>query len=198
MDEASFLFSCLLLFAISRRSKLKKKKFDLSIELKAWREFSKIKQGDQFLEAMKDGSIDRSTLRIPYPYEEKHLDSWLEFSKNLETKWFIEIEGEFVGSMGAELVTAPGREHYYGVGYFIAPKFWGKGIATEALRKAILLLQETCPGCKYLEAYTYVPNKASQRVLENNGFQKLAFLPHHFIKKGQIYDAVYFSRPLFL
>ena len=51
------------------------------------------------------------------------------------------------------------------VGYFLGKKFWGKGIATSAVRE-LLTIDTTRP----LFAFVAKHNVASRRVLEKNGF----------------------------
>jgi RimJ/RimL family protein N-acetyltransferase len=52
------------------------------------------------------------------------------------------------------------------VGYWIGKQYWGKGIATNALRQFLQIVQE-----RPLYAYTAKHNLASQRVLQKCGFQ---------------------------
>jgi len=55
------------------------------------------------------------------------------------------------------------------VGYWIGRDYWGAGIATKAL--ALFLRRETV---RPLHAYVTVHNTASIRVLEKDGFQRVA------------------------
>ncbi|CAN4090089.1 unnamed protein product [Withania somnifera] len=56
------------------------------------------------------------------------------------------------------------------IGYAIAAEYWGQGIATKALKMAILQILSDFPQIKKLDAYAGLENKASHRVLEKAGF----------------------------
>jgi RimJ/RimL family protein N-acetyltransferase len=51
------------------------------------------------------------------------------------------------------------------VGYWIGREFWGRGVASEALRQFVAEIEE-----RPLYAYVAVTNVASARVLEKAGF----------------------------
>ena len=54
------------------------------------------------------------------------------------------------------------------VGYWIGREFWGRGIATQALRLLVAEIPE-----RPLYALVVVTNVGSQRVLEKSGFQRM-------------------------
>lgn len=60
------------------------------------------------------------------------------------------------------------------VGYWIGREFWGRGIATEALRLFVAQIPE-----RPLHALVVVSNVGSQRVLEKSGFQRVEQRPSH-------------------
>jgi RimJ/RimL family protein N-acetyltransferase len=72
----------------------------------------------------------------------------------------VEVDGEVAGSLGAW--PADGRRY---VGYWFGRAFWGRGVATAALRAFVAEVDE-----RPLYAYVAVGNVASQRVLEKCGF----------------------------
>ena len=76
------------------------------------------------------------------------------------TKKTIVFEGQVAGNIGSW--AQDGRQL---VGYWIGKEFWGKGLATQALRELIDEL-DTRP----LHAYVAKTNIASIRVLEKCGF----------------------------
>ncbi len=64
------------------------------------------------------------------------------------------------------------------IGYWIAPEHWGKGYATEALSFFIdFLFREY--SINKVSAHVLATNKASQRVLEKNGFKLEGMLRKH-------------------
>ncbi|KAG5587846.1 hypothetical protein H5410_048280 [Solanum commersonii] len=58
------------------------------------------------------------------------------------------------------------------LGYVIASKYWGKGIATKAVKMAVSAIFVDWPHLERLEAVVDVDNPGSQRVLEKVGFKK--------------------------
>jgi RimJ/RimL family protein N-acetyltransferase len=81
------------------------------------------------------------------------------------TSRVIEMDGVIVGSIGC--FQADGHDC---VGYWIARRHWGKGIASRAL--AMFLEEERR---RPLHATTVRANAASQRVLEKCGFRFVCF-----------------------
>lgn len=76
----------------------------------------------------------------------------------------IEFEGAVVGDVTSFILE--GRRV---VGYWIAQKYWGRGIATAALKEFL----RTCEKRRPLSAYVAVKNAASFRVLEKCGFRRV-------------------------
>lgn len=76
------------------------------------------------------------------------------------------------------------------IGYAIAVRYWGQGIATQAMKIAVPQVFKDLPGLVRLQAFVDVENKASQRVLEKVGFQKEGILRKYFILKGVLRDSV--------
>lgn len=78
----------------------------------------------------------------------------------------VEREQEFVGVFALK----PGEtEEEYSISAFFSPRFWGRGYATEVLRRGVDFAQRTL-GAKRLAAYVVEENTGSRRVLEKNGF----------------------------
>ncbi len=73
----------------------------------------------------------------------------------------IEVDGRVAGN-----IVGWGEGEEREVGYWLGKEFWGKGIATQALRK-FLEIEKTRP----LRAHAATRNAASQRVLEKCGFK---------------------------
>ena len=73
----------------------------------------------------------------------------------------ILVDGDVAGDIGSWLAEADRN-----VGYWIGRSFWGRGVATAALR-AFLELETTRP----LTAYVAAHNLGSRRVLEKCGFE---------------------------
>lgn len=84
------------------------------------------------------------------------------------TAWDISLpDGKVIGNLCFK--GAPDKEYSVEIGYGINAPFEGKGYATEAVRLAVewALAQQNC---YYVLAQTEEGNRASERVLEKNGF----------------------------
>ncbi|KAI8566283.1 hypothetical protein RHMOL_Rhmol02G0028200 [Rhododendron molle] len=80
------------------------------------------------------------------------------------------------------------------IGYVLGSKYWGKGIATRAVKKVAAEIFVEWPHLVRLEGFVDVDNIASQKVLEKAGFQKKeGVLRKFYIQKGRVRDVVVFS-----
>jgi len=108
--------------------------------------------------------------QLPHPYTKKDAKNWLALVKKQKkiTTFCIEADGDMAGSIGFTL-----KEDVYRktaeIGYFIAEEYWGRGIATEAIRQLIEYIEKNFDLVRiYAEVFEH--NKASMKVLEKNGF----------------------------
>ena len=90
-----------------------------------------------------------------------------------------------VGFTGLE----SGKSHCSEIGYWLARPFWGRGIMTAVLHKAIELGFERL-GLVKLTAHVFAGNVASARVLQKCGFLQEGFLRKHYLKDGKYLDAM--------
>ncbi len=107
---------------------------------------------------------------FPHPYTEEHGKAWLEKVVDAlpAINMAIEADGKMAGGIGLILngdVYIKSAE----IGYWLGEQYWGKGIATEAVR------QMTEYAFYYFDlvrlyAEVFETNKASMRVLEKNGY----------------------------
>ncbi|KAH9682585.1 N-acetyltransferase domain-containing protein [Citrus sinensis] len=79
------------------------------------------------------------------------------------------------------------------LGYVLAADYWGKGIATKAVKMVANTIFDEWPHLERLEALVVVDNAGSQRVLEKAGFKREAVLRKYLILKGTTRDCVIFS-----
>ena len=131
---------------------------------------------------------------FPYPYLRNDAEWWIGTGskQNGATTRVIEYQGLFVGSVG--ITPQSGwREHLGEIGYWVAEDYWGKGIATAALR------QMTDYGFisrnfRKLYAPVLAPNVASMRVLGKCGYEREAILKDEVQKNGSYFDTHHFVR----
>lgn len=77
------------------------------------------------------------------------------------------------------------------LGYRVGQAHTRKGIANKALK--ILVETVTDKGIKQIKAKTTINNIASQRVLEKNGFERIATSSEQFEMNGQKLNFVYYA-----
>lgn len=78
------------------------------------------------------------------------------------------------------------------LGYVIARKYWGNGLATQAVNLAIQTGFKDLD-VKRIEAYVDPANISSQRILEKNGFDKEGLLKNFVVQKGVVKDRLIYS-----
>ena len=80
-----------------------------------------------------------------------------------------------------------------GIGYETHPRYWGRGLTTEALR-AVVTYGHRFLGLNRIEAWTLPGNDASDRVLEKAGFQFEGVFRQKGYFKGAFHDFRMFGR----
>lgn len=141
-------------------------------------------------EIANDRRISRNlTDRFPYPYSIEDADEWIELTSQQEPgrHFAIEVDRDLVGGIGLDPIGGEKR-HVAAVGYWLAPSYWGQGIATEALQAMVGYAFETIPQLSRLQASVYGWNPASGRVLEKCGFHLEATLREAIIKDTETTD----------
>ena len=78
------------------------------------------------------------------------------------------------------------------IGYGIGSEHWGKGYATEAVKRFLTFLFEE-KGMKTVTASYFTGNDASRRVMEKCGMQYLRFSPQEFEYLGKPRDLTYYA-----
>lgn len=115
-----------------------------------------------------DLDVARRLARIPHPYGEADARFFLDEVVPRELVWVLTARtpARVVGVAGL----AP-SEHggVAELGYYLAPAYWGQGLATEAAR-AILDFGFGVAGYSSIVASYFVSNPASGRVLRKAGF----------------------------
>lgn len=129
-------------------------------------------------------NVSKHLWEIPNPYS---IDDALEFIKcansdfNTLKALHFAIESKiiprsrnnlkFVGTISIKKIDLVNKKA--DLGYWIGEQYWGRGIATECLKLIIDYAFSAELGLKQLCAYVFPDNKASIRVLEKNGMNKI-------------------------
>ena len=73
--------------------------------------------------------------RFPHPYTHADAEQWIAFVQRQDphTQFAIEVRGEATGDIGLEVGSDIERRTAE-IGYWLGAAFWGKGIATAAVR----------------------------------------------------------------
>ncbi|HWA40741.1 MAG TPA: GNAT family N-acetyltransferase [Gemmatimonadales bacterium] len=126
--------------------------------------------------------------RFPHPYTLRDAKEWLTFVATVPagTNFAIEVGGQAVGGIAFEPladVFRVGAE----VGYWLGRPYWGRGIATEAVR-AVTAHVFAHFDLLRLQASVFSWNPASARVLEKAGYTLEATNRRAMIKEDEIGD----------
>jgi len=148
---------------------------------------------ENLIKNINDKDISRFLSHVPYPYGPKDADIFLKKVLNKKRKdnkldFAVEIEGEVAGGGG---ICKNG--HQAEIGYWLAKKHWGKGLATEIARELVKYGFGELK-LKKLTAKVFLLNKASARVLEKNGFKLEGILKKDLFKNGKYYDIYLFAK----
>lgn len=132
--------------------------------------------------------------RFPHPYTLDDARRWLGVvrAQDPEMKFALDIDGELVGAIGLE----PGSDVYRRsaeLGYWLGEAFWGRGIATAAVRCFTRWGFETFDLLR-IEAYVFDDNPGSQRVLEKAGFEIEGRMRRAVVKEGRVLDQLVYAR----
>jgi RimJ/RimL family protein N-acetyltransferase len=140
--------------------------------------------------------IYRNTLHIPYPYTLKDANNWLakilkEAKKKKPSKvnFAIDINGEAIGSISLEKIEG----HKSEIGYWLAEKFWGRGIMTEAV-KMVTKFGFNRLRLKRIYANVFPFNKTSMQILRRNGYRLEGIIRKNTKKDNKFLDDHLFAK----
>lgn len=165
----------------------------MKISIRKWRledaaELAEMLNNRHILDNLRDG--------LPYPYTVKDGEEYITAMLSADdTKTFafaITADDALAGSIGVfrgDNIHCRTAE----MGYYVAEPYWGKGVATEAVRKTCgHILENTDIIRIFAEPFAF--NIASCRVLEKSGFQLEGLLRQNAVKNGKIVDMKLYSR----
>jgi len=122
------------------------------------------------------------------------LTGWAAAYENPETyNWIIILKGTEKAVGNISVVELHNRHQYAEIGYGIGPKYWNRGLATEALQAVIRFLFETVEVHR-IEARHVTGNPASGRVMEKAGMTLEGELRDCYkMKDGTFYNTRIYS-----
>lgn len=132
--------------------------------------------------------------RFPHPYTAAEGTAFLSHTVGIEPEltFAIEVDGAMRGAIG--IVPGSDVERVSGeVGYWLAPAYWGRGIATAALSAFVPRAFATF-ALERIFALPFAHNAASRRVLEKSAFVLEAVLRRSAIKDGRVLDQALYAR----
>jgi len=130
---------------------------------------------------------------FPYPFTEDAAEMWIyrAINERSKTDFAIAYKNEVIGGIGFNLlddVFSKSAE----IGYWISEDYWGKGIATSALREIKNYAFKTFD-IERIFTGVFSNNAASVRVLEKNGFYFEGCLRKSVFKNGMFLDQLIYS-----
>ena len=131
---------------------------------------------------------------FPSPYTREDADRFIALATGPGRHLYLAIDmgGEAVGGIGIAPLEDVKRRTAE-IGYWLAEPFWGRGIATDAVRALIPVAFEHREIVR-LEAGIFSDNPASMRVLEKSGFCREAVHKKAITKNGRLLDEVMYVR----
>ena len=131
---------------------------------------------------------------FPFPYTLRDAEWWIAKGSRqggAQAK-VIEHNGVFIGTVGIKPQSG-WRDHIAEIGYWLGEEFWGRGLASEAL-KQMTERAFTVGAYRKLIAPVLAPNSASMKVLQKNGYELEGVLRREVVKNGQTYDIHHFAK----
>ncbi|HRP56212.1 GNAT family N-acetyltransferase [Agriterribacter sp.] len=127
--------------------------------------------------------------RLPHPYTIQHAGAFIKYCRKQDPPHIlaIEVNGQLGGCIGLELQDDVSRISAE-LGYWIGEPYWGRGVATEAVKQMLEYTFDTFPVLSRIYAKVFEYNKASMKVLERNGFQLESIRKRSAIKNNEIID----------
>ncbi|WP_303309617.1 GNAT family N-acetyltransferase [Hymenobacter sp. BT730] len=129
----------------------------------------------------------RDTFPHPYTTEDAQYFLALVADSQRDVHLAIDVAGEAVGNIGVHFKSDI-RRRSAEIGYWLARDYWGRGLATAAVRTLSNYVLWNFDVCR-LFAVVFEPNYASARVLEKAGYALEGRMRKSIVKDGQMLDS---------
>lgn len=127
-----------------------------------------------------DWEAVKQTGRMPYPVTEAAMRDWIALHAAGASRTFLMIRHEDGVAIGG--VGFGGVGDVQELGYALGRAYWGQGYATEGVLAMIEHARLRC--LRALEAFTFVENPSSARVLAKAGFVDLGVVRRSYPQRG--------------
>jgi RimJ/RimL family protein N-acetyltransferase len=130
---------------------------------------------------------------FPHPYSRADAEAFIRasLSETPERSFAIVVDGEAAGGIGLTFRTDVERVSAE-LGYWLGELYWGRGIATAAVRGVTRFAVES-HGLTRVYALPFAWNPASCRVLQKAGYALEGRLRRSAIKDGKIVDQLLYA-----
>lgn len=132
--------------------------------------------------------LDNGYDKSPNPFTKQDAIDFIniELARKKPERFLIFYNNELAGEIGISIKDDVFRLNAE-IGYFIAEPFWGKGLATEAIKRMTEYAFATFDVVRIV-AGVFEFNKASMKALEKNGYYLESIRKKAVIKNGKIID----------
>jgi [ribosomal protein S5]-alanine N-acetyltransferase len=144
-----------------------------------------------------DKRVSETTAAVPHPYPEGVAEAWIAthaaaYDARTEAAFAVtrRDDGTLVGAMSLLGIDLPHRQCE--VGYWIGFEFWGRGYASEALRRIVAFAHRDL-GLTRIFGRCLAANPASGHVMRNAGLQPEGRLLLHGELHGRFDDVLLFG-----
>ncbi len=130
---------------------------------------------------------------FPYPYTATDAQEWIALvtSMHPSTNFALDVDGKAVGGIGLKMQDDVHRRSAE-IGYWLGREYWGRGIATEALKALTEHAFANFDLCR-IYAMVFAWNPASSKVLEKAGYVLEGRLRKAIQKEGKMTDALLYA-----
>ena len=145
-------------------------------------------EAETLAETIAHEEVAMKLARLPWPYTVGDAEAFLAVPRSAaDPRFFIlSHDGTYPQLIGGIDLNALGKGAAE-LGYWLTPRAWGRGYATEAGRAVIEMARHALP-LRRLEAHHHLDNPASRRVLEKLGFREVRRERRYSLARGHDVD----------
>ena len=153
---------------------------------------------EQLHRLVNDWAVVRNLSRLPFPYPRTLTDEWIASTaaqREAGSAYHLVITGDedgaelVIGCIGLRLDLSPGVAN---LGYWVGRRYWGHGVATEAVGRAARWALANLP-VERIEAHVAADNPASSAVLRRVGLREVGTGRESFLARGGEHPVVRFE-----